>query len=249
MVDGQINHQALTAELAIWSKEGRTPRLFLRDDDAVDITPALDRLAKLIAQWNIPLLLAIIPNYATAELAKFVATNPLITPAVHGYAHKNHAPPDEKKIELGDHRPDDIVIGELKTGREILHQMFGTRLSDLLVPPWNRISENVARAALRSGFSGISGFGWSKPSKSRVNTHIDIIDWKNGKANKTIDMITGELATNLAIAREHNWAGVGILTHHLVHDENGWEVLGEFLSLIAMTDDFEWVVANKLKSQ
>ena len=38
--------------------EGRTLTLWLRDDDAVDATPALDRLLTLCARYSVPPTLA-----------------------------------------------------------------------------------------------------------------------------------------------------------------------------------------------
>ncbi|MCF6321145.1 MAG: polysaccharide deacetylase [Rhizobiaceae bacterium] len=239
---------ALEQELARWVVSDRRVRLFLRDDDATDATPALARLADISALRNIPLLLAAIPKFATAKLAIFLDEQPLITPCVHGYAHTNHAPASEKKMELGDHRALDIVIGELTAGRNKLQEMFGSKLSNLLVPPWNRISEDVARAAVGSGFTGISGFGWQLTNQDQVwvNTHVDIINWKSGKANKSLDVVLTELTTNLAIARENNYAPLGILTHHLVHDDSGWAMLDALFLLLEELAATEWLAADDL---
>jgi len=51
----------LLTELDRWKKAGITSRLWLRDDDATEPSPALDRFAELTGEFRIPAVLAIIP--------------------------------------------------------------------------------------------------------------------------------------------------------------------------------------------
>ena len=101
----------------------------------------------------------------------------------HGYAHTNHAPPGDKKIELGPHRPAMFVLGELGTGRLALERLFGSRVLPVLVPPWNRIAPALVPTLPEIGYRGLSAFGPRAaprpgPGLLQVNTHIDLIDWK-----------------------------------------------------------------------
>src|SRR5438105_4520578 len=102
-------------EIARWQEAAREPALWWRDDDAADATPALDRLLDVQRAQHVPLGLAIVPANATAALAGRLARTPEIDLLQHGYAHTNHAPPGDKKIELGSHRPAMFVLGELGT--------------------------------------------------------------------------------------------------------------------------------------
>jgi len=248
MAEFQGNEDVLAVELAIWSRRRKTPRLFLRDDDAVRVTTALDRLCDLTARWKIPLLLAIIPQPAKDELTAYLGARALITPAVHGFSHRNYAKADEKKIELGGHRNIEEVLEELATGREKLLRMFGSSLSHILVPPWNRIDADIAARVAEAGFSGISGFGWktSHGPLPRVNTHVDIIDWKNSKKARSLEMVKSDLAYHLKKAREENFAPVGILTHHLVHDKACWNMLEELFALLHRHGNVEWMATDDL---
>ena len=76
-----------------WRAAGRRPDFWLRDDDAVAPTPALERLLGLTEQFEVPLMLAVIPAHAGGELAGAIAGRPTVTPVVHGWSHENHAPP------------------------------------------------------------------------------------------------------------------------------------------------------------
>ena len=246
MIDELLEN--LTEELRQWAQAKKTARLFLRDDDADDDTPALRQLSAITSLYKIPLLLAIIPAHATRELGEFINSKSHINPAVHGFSHTNHSSQGEKKIELGAQRPLDIVLKELAQGRDKLLNIFGEKLSPVLVPPWNRISEEVAENVGKVGFVAISGFSWKVANGNTpwVNTHVDIIDWKNDKASKTIDLVLEELTKSLVIARENNYAAIGILTHHLVHDDAAWKMLETLFGIISQQPVFVWVEAQSL---
>ena len=84
--------RSVDGELDRWRDAGLTPRIWLRDDDAIEPTPALDRLLALANAYRAPVLLAIIPKPAEPGSRRASRRRSLVTPAVHGYAHRNHAP-------------------------------------------------------------------------------------------------------------------------------------------------------------
>ena len=247
-LERELADQELSTELVNWRQEDRMPRLFVRDDDAIEVTENLQRLSDLCENWDIPLLLAVIPKYANDDLEDFLRRHQTITPAVHGFSHANYAGEDEKKIELGNHRPVSRVLDELALARAKLSDMFGEGLSGLLVPPWNRIDSRIAADLGELGFSGISGFGWKNAVDAivRINTHVDIIDWKNGKVGKPMDIVLAELTANLKHARQNNFAPLGILTHHLAHNEQCWQMLEAMFALLNASGNVQWVKADDL---
>ena len=129
----------LRAELARWINANRTVRFWLRDDDAVDPTGALEQLLELGKQHAIPMTLAVIPARTGAALAERLQGEEGIIVAVHGWSHENHAPANEKKQELGPHRPLGAVTLELQQGFAFLRSRFPQRFVPVLVPPWNRL--------------------------------------------------------------------------------------------------------------
>ena len=128
---------ALADEIAHWRDAGRDAELWWRDDDAADATPALERLLALKVETAVPLALAVVPALATPDLAARLDGLSAVDVMQHGYSHTNHAPPTDKKCELGPHRPAMLVLGELGTGRMALERLFGARPLPVLVPPWN----------------------------------------------------------------------------------------------------------------
>ncbi len=222
----------LRTELSRARDAGRTVRVWLRDDDAVTVTPALDRLHGLCAAVGLPILLAIIPAGADGSLAAWVACRPAVAPCQHGWRHANHAPPGERAREIGGARAAADIIGDLARGRERLGALFGRRLAPVLVPPWNRIDEALLPALPALGFSTLSTFG--PPPRdpgpiARRNSDLDIVDWRHGRRGRTIEDCLRRLAPLVAAALDEG-RPVGLLTHHLAHDGAAWAVLEDVLS-------------------
>lgn len=240
---------ALRREVARWHDAGTKPQFFLRDDDAIADTPALRKLFALCERFDVPLLLAAIPRDAEAALGELVRTAPLVTGAVHGWAHVDHTPPGQKICELGTDRPIEIVLGELAEGRKKLLDLFDGDLSGLLVPPWNRIHDPVLEAIGQAGFAGVSRHGWPEHDPPaglvELNTHVDIIHWSGGQVGRSHGWVFAELARNLEAARNHDWSPVGLLTHHRDHDEQAWTVLKAALSKLN-GDCAEWIAPDAL---
>lgn len=238
-------------ELAIWSSAGRTARLWLRDDDATEDSAPLRRYGALIATHDVPLLLAVVPAHATTSLADYLAGRPLFDPAVHGYAHANHAPAGERAEEFPIGRGSGVIRAELAAGRRRLIELFGARLTGIYVPPWNRISAEVARLLPDLGFSALSAFGGrsmlgSNQRLREINTHVDIIDWRGNRGGRDHAWLARELAVQLSLARAQGRSQVGVLTHHLVHDEVAWRFLELLLAFAADQRAIVWCRAGDL---
>lgn len=232
---------ALDEELAHWVDLGRLATLWWRDDDAIDATPALDRLLAIRARHDVALALAVIPERATGALAARLASEPKVAVLQHGYAHQNHAGAAEKKMELGPHRPAMVVLGELGTGWLAMERLFAERALPVMVPPWNRIAPALVPTLPEIGLRGLSTFGPRKrvePVRGlrQVNTHVDPIDWRGGRGFAGEDEVLGNLTRCLASRR---LAGVesavgeeptGLLTHHLVQDEAVWVFIDRLIA-------------------
>lgn len=234
--------QALHRELDLWRETGLAARFWLRDDDAVVATPALERLAALSERFAAPVLLAVIPQGADATLAAHVARRALLHPCQHGYAHRNHAPAGEKKQEFGPHRPLAIMLAELAEGRARLEALFGEALRPVLVPPWNRIA-----SALLTHVPRLSAFGPpAHPAKGRLDSNIDIVDWRGARGGHSHAVLMPLLVAALGQARAAGGAPVGILTHHLVHDAQAWRLLEDVLAHTSARGDCLWASFDAL---
>lgn len=244
---------ALAGELDAWAAAGRVATLWWRDDDAEAPTPALERLCALAGKTGAPLALAVIPARAADALTDLLDdSDGAIAVLQHGYAHQNHAGPDDKKIELGAHRPFAVTLGEIATGWQRLDNLFGARLRPVMVPPWNRIAPGLVPMLPEIGFAGLSTFAPRSravacPGLIQVNTHVDVIDWRGSRGFVGRDAALAAAITHLA-ARRGGTADAaeptGLLTHHLAHDEASWDFIAEFLARVAAHPAARWVDAT-----
>jgi hypothetical protein len=236
-------------ELDHWSSAGQPARLWLRDDDAHQPTPALDRLLGCLAIHRTPCLLAVIPQLAGGALASRLASEPLVHVAVHGARHINHAPPGRKSEETPDERGFAVNMADLKEARARLCELFGPSAGDWYVPPWNRIGSATAAGLPGLGFRAVSTFRTRHlgvPGLRELNTHVDLMDWKGGRTGKSAGDVATELASELARARAESFRPVGILAHHLVHDETAWSTLGAMLDCVHAHPAARWQTADAL---
>ena len=232
----------LEKELDAWAVAGREASFWWRDDDAVAPSSALDRLLDLAAHHDLPLALAVIPARATSALARRLADEARATALQHGFAHQNHAPPAEKKIELGPQRPACLVREELARGSAMMRGLFGDDALPVLVPPWNRIDAALIEALPALGFRGLSTYGARPAAEAagglgQVNTHVDILRWDTPRGFRGEPETLSLAVTHLQARRGGTAADprepTGVLSHRLAHDEAAWRFLDALLAVVA----------------
>jgi hypothetical protein len=232
--------QPLLAELRRWGAVGRTADFWLRDDDAVEPGEGLDRLLGLTEEFAVPLALAVIPAFTGEALASRLADAKHVTVAVHGWSHENHAPDGEKKQELGRHRDRSAVVDELRRGLSRIGQLHGQRMVPLLVPPWNRIDAGLIPNLAPIGFVALSAFGPARSAAIRViNSNVDLMDWHGTRGCRDHALLVGDIVLQLRRAFEGG-EPVGLLTHHLVHDEAAWIFLERLFRITVGHGACEW---------
>lgn len=226
---------------------GSTVRFWLRDDDAVEQTPALDRLLGSARQAQVPMTLAVIPAFTGERLAARLAEEELISVAVHGWSHANHAGPREKKQELGLHRPIVDIIRELERGFVTLQALYGSRFIPMLVPPWNRIDPNLLPELAKIGYESVSVFGQEKDGPIRqINTHVDIMDWHGTRGCRPAADIVSDIVKQLQYRLAGSAEAIGILTHHLVHDEHAWNFINALFEALNGRASVRWTSASEI---
>ncbi|WP_170761494.1 polysaccharide deacetylase family protein [Ruegeria lacuscaerulensis] len=242
----------LETELEIWQAKGLQLPVWWRDDDAATKTPQLETLARLSETLALPVHLAIIPRDSEDVLADYVEIHTNLIPVVHGWAHLNHAPFDEKKSEFRLHRPMDAILTDARSGLARLHKLFGGRLCPMFVPPWNRIASDVVQELPGVGYHFIST---ATPRKTQypvagleqVNTHLDPIDWRGTRGLAAPNALITKTVNLLRDRREgstDNTEPFGVLTHHLVHDQDIWAFTDDLLRRLLDGPGFAWAATN-----
>ncbi len=210
---------------------GKTLSFWWRDDDAATVTEALERLLALRDRFALPLALAAIPERFDPSLADRISEILSVRLMVHGWRHKNHAAGDVKKAEFGADRALGHLTVDALNGLKRMQETINARHSSLLipvfVPPWNRIAGKLVPQLPHLGFTGLSTFGDRPPpvpGLRQINCHIDPVDWRKERSLVPQEAIIATLVR--AITERSDGATdepIGILTHHLVHDEAIWE--------------------------
>jgi hypothetical protein len=227
----------LKRELDLWETEGRVATFWWRDDDVTAPTPALDRLLHLKDHFDVPLALAVIPANVDAELVNHLEHCAILQ---HGYQHKNFAAEGDKKSEFPENRTTEEIKADLLQGKEILTRVFTDQFVPIMVPPWNRIANNHLGILADLGYIGISRYkarqrALIRPDLAVVNTHIDPINWRGDRSvlpeTDLLEMVTDHLAARRS-GRADPMEPTGLLTHHLVHDEDTWAALYKLLAVL-----------------
>lgn len=238
---------ALAGELDRWAVAGKRAGFWLRDDDATRAGPWLNRLLDIAG--GIPVSLAVIPAAALdnlrSRLDDHVAAGGQVAVLQHGYAHFNHTPPPGKSAEYGPHRALPVMLRELADGRDRLEGLFGTHFRPVLVPPWNRISDELVFGLSDIRLTGLSRFGAraSQHGPIEVNTHIDIIDWRDSRGFVGEARALHAAAAHLAARRTGVADPVeptGLLCHHRDHDAGCWNFIAKFIAVVSAHPGAAW---------
>jgi predicted glycosyltransferase len=264
IVEGALKSPALQTPHASWAPldaalaraedTGRTVSFWWRDDDAVAPTSALDRLLDLAGRYRIPLAIAAIPTTAEPSLAEHLGDAPNIAILVHGLGHTNHAHEGSKKAEFGAHRPLAEAVRDAQTALALGEERFGPCFLPVFVPPWNRIAPELVPSLAKLGYRGLSTFNdraqrMPAPGLVQINTHIDPIHWHGTRSARPLH----EMIALLARAIEARLGGradpdepIGLLTHHLVHDEAVWHLCESLVERLSRSTLVRYPFASQI---
>ena len=221
----------LALELRRWRAAGLRPVLWWRDDDAREDTPALRRLIALAASTGAPLTVATIPDGDRSGLATPLTGASGVTLVQHGVDHRN------RRIEggSGEFAADtgvDEITDALGSGWARLEGLPGALKA--FVPPWNFVHPALPEALSRAGFVAWSAWAERRPTEAlpRIDAHLDVLRWGGGARFRGEGAVAARFTRLLADRRRAgDWAApIGLLTHHLDHDDAAWAFLERFLA-------------------
>jgi hypothetical protein len=212
--------------------EGREINLFFRDDDVDEDESSMRKLLDIFLEEAAPVNLQIIPDRLTPAAASLLLQHHRLRPDLfelnqHGWRHINHER-EGRKCEFGPSRNFDEQLADIASGMTVLEETLGAAFSLVFTPPWNRCTAQTLKALDQLGFQGYSGFRSGEPVSGYgfrdVSVTLDLHRWKNGVTMKRADEIVSELISQL---RESDT--IGIMLHHKVMDEDGFDFLSRLL--------------------
>ena len=246
--------QTLQRELDLWAGSGNTATFWWRDDDAVSESPQLHTLDALSRDLNVPVAIAVVPAQVDGSLPRYLRDRDNFTVMQHGYSHISYAASGVKKIEVGGERATATITSELALGCRILNSSFEDQFIPVLVPPWNRIESRIYAALVEIGFDGVSSM-WARATAYpvngllQVNTHIDPVNWRHGRGfvgeYKAIAQINQHLYARRT-GRRDIAEPTGLLTHHLIHDDEIWAFCQSTLRILSEHPSVRWLDANTI---
>ena len=115
-------------------------------------------------------------------------------------------------------------------------QEANQRALPVLVPPWHRISSDVVQRLPQLGYSGLSTFAdaFTAPQIEGLtveNSHLDLIDWRGTRGGRDHQELLDDLIELIEV-RTPAGLPIGILSHHLVHDEVVWSFLDKLAGVL-----------------
>jgi hypothetical protein len=248
--------QPLVDELSEWRRLGRSPRFWIRDDDATRENGRLDALWQTCAANRVALACAAIPMSMDPSLIEWAKGKNWLVMLQHGYDHVNRAPagaslssefPEER--ELGD------ALQAIRNGQELMTAFRSARLP-VFVPPWGTIAPRVTASLGELGFRGVSvHYLRQAPRQDGIavtNTHVLLPRLTQGGWTFEIESLVEQLVSALASVRARPEGDarepIGVNTHHLSVGEAELLALD---SLVHITRSFgaEWPHPSDLFEQ
>ncbi|MFT3721989.1 MAG: DUF2334 domain-containing protein [Hyphomonadaceae bacterium] len=229
----RLNH-----ELAIWRRAWHVPTIWWRDDDCREPTWQLDRLLEV--RRGLPLTLAVIPDVDLHPLANRLSSEDGIAVAQHGVDHANKLPPGGPRSEFPVDAQQATINAAVRAGRA---RLVAAGLPPItFVPPWNEASDRLIEAIQAAQYDSYSvGItGRPRDGLKHLGAQVDILRWKGKPHFRGRRRIFDALRKQLEARRQLGAfeKPIGILTHHLVHDEKAWRFLDWFVDY--SRNRFDW---------
>lgn len=245
--------EPLRREFAAWQEAGRPCLLWWRDDDLIDDSPPLRRLADFAVRHQMPALMSVIPGHAADSLANDTHGLAGLSFCQHGWEHRNHEPAGSPSSEFGFARSLDAVAEDLQRGRKRILALFGERAVPVFVPPWNRFRADALALLPPLGLRGISQYRGQMRVEAAglraVDSHIDILQW-NGRSPtrcKPAEVLVETLVSLLSGARAASQPQpLGILSHHGPMGDDAWAFMQQLADVCSEFSTVRWLSAAEL---
>lgn len=217
-----------------------------RDDDAVSDTPQLRHLLDIWHRAGIVAALAVVPERADESLINVISTVDCCV-WQHGWGHHFHA-----SGEFGNGRPLASMTHDAFAGQRALDRVFGpSGWQRVFVPPNHMLSLAFKALIPSLGYLGLSaGVPLTHPLGHvfELNAEVDLMDWPKGKIlaeSAVCEMIVDQLKSRRTGPTPMD-RPIGLLTHHLVFDDDAWALVSSLFALLRSHRAVEMLRADRL---
>jgi hypothetical protein len=188
--------------------------------------------------------IAVIPQHADAALvAALQRTSTCVWQ--HGWGHHFHS-----AGEFGEGRPLFELVQDAVQGQRALDRLFKPEgWQKIFVPP-NHLLCGAFKESLREiGYVGLSGGISNLPPREGLaeqNAEVDLFDWAHKELfseRETSELLLKQLQKR-RVGECNGIAPIGLLTHHLVFDNDAWSMIRRLLAMLRSHAAVEFVDAD-----
>ena len=214
---------------------------WIRNDDVGLLSKNFERINSLYLKYKMPVIYAVIPTKLSSGVIELIKTNPYSFVVQHGLKHQNNS--FGAPCELCDKN----LVNDLLVEKEKLKKIFGKQFLDVIVPPFNSITNDFADA-IKPYYNAVSTFLENKTSFiTSFNPNVEMINWKNYNKFRNSTFVCKEI--NKAIENKYQY--IGLCVHHELLGNRGFyflECLFKTLSKIkSISCDTEFILKNLIK--
>ena len=210
------------------------PAIFFRADDIGRVDDNFIRLMKLFSVRNMPICLALVPQWLTTEswqqMSLLAQKEELFCWHQHGLNHSNHESA-AKKNEFGESRSIEEIRDNILAGKTRLEEIIGEYSLPVFTPPWNRCSQETMQVLLDLDFLGISRSADVQPPAPfglpDMAVNIDLHTRRETDPAEGMDNLLSECKNAL-----HSGC-MGFMIHHQRMNENSFFFLEKLFKVIS----------------
>jgi hypothetical protein len=214
----------------------------------------LRQLLALAGAVETVVAMAVIPEEASPSLVAALAGAPCCV-WQHGWRHRWESadePAPYHAGEFGAGRPVEALMRDALAGQRAMDLRFGrTGWQRVFVPPFHALVVPLKRVLPSLGYTGVSAGDPHTPPIATVaeaNADVDIIDWPNRRflggaaaAARVIDVLRARRAQG-----DGPSPPIGLLTHHLVMDDEAWRFIDGLLRVLREHPGAELLPADRV---
>jgi hypothetical protein len=190
--------------------------VYFRADDVAVPGRQYYRMMELFSNYRVPLSLAVVPAWLTAERWKSIQKTGLQSSSLwvwhqHGWRHYNHET-EGRNQEFGSGRLFSEIKQDLLKGRQRLEDILGNHFYPVFTPPWNRCNLATLKLLKEYRYLAVSrNFGALPPPPQKLPDLCVDIDLHTRKVKDPVsewDRLFKALKKDISSGR------CGIVLHH-----------------------------------
>jgi len=223
-----------TAVAKVLSERQTPVRVFFRDDDGGWADERLRELTNEFIEQDLPLDIAVIPDALSQAsvdvIGALLEAGDRVAVHQHGFSHVNHQL-SGRSCEFGSDRNYEQQQSDIAKGQQKLADTFGTQVTPIFTPPWNRCTSDTAVALQSLGIRQLSRIINSEPIDKAVPEIPVAVDWLKKRKGERLN--TPELVNYISGLFDTEDEIIGVMLHHEHMDQENRDLLRQLVDTLS----------------